>query len=58
MWVLMSLPQVGLNASINQGTQRRQWQPHVVVVVVDGGGERRDGTFTMCDMSDISTIVA
>jgi len=31
----------------------------VVVVVVDGGGgEKRDGMVTMCDASDISTVVA
>jgi len=30
----------------------------VVVVVDGGGGEKRDGMVTMCDTSDISTVVA
>jgi hypothetical protein len=30
----------------------------VVVVGVGGGGEKRDGTVTMCDASDVSTAVA
>ena len=30
----------------------------VVVVGGDGGGERKDGTVTMCDTGDVSTAVA
>ena len=37
---------------------RRQWRPRVLVVVDGGGGERKDGTVTICDMSDVSTAVA
>jgi hypothetical protein len=34
------------------------WRPCIVVVVGVGGGEKRDGTVTMCDASDVSTVVA
>ena len=30
----------------------------VVVVSDGGGGESRNGTVTMCDASDVSTVVA
>ena len=30
----------------------------MVVVVDGGGGEKRDGMVTMCDASDVSTVVA
>jgi len=51
----MSSPQVGPNVGVNWGAW---WRRRVVVVVVDGGGEKRDGMVTMCDASDISTVVA
>jgi len=42
--------------AIAGGAQWQQWW----LRVVDGGGsgEKRDGTVTICDMSDISTVVA
>lgn len=30
----------------------------MVAVVDDGGGEKKDGTVTMCDTGDVSTIIA
>ena len=44
---------------IDRGAQWRRWWPHVMVVVVDGGGgERKDGLVTVCDTGDVSTAVA
>ena len=53
-------PWGGPNAGIDRGAQRRPWRPCVVVVVVDdgGGSESRNGMVTMCDASDVSTVVA
>jgi len=45
---------------IDRGARWRAWRLRVVVVVADdgGGGESRDGMVTMCDASDVSTVVA
>ena len=42
------------------GARWWRWQPHVLVVVVGGGGggEKKDGKVTMCDVGDVSTVVA
>ena len=46
------------------GAQWRRWQPRMLVVVVGGGGggggggEKKDGKVTMCDVGDVSTVVA
>ena len=42
------------------GARRRRWQPRMLVVVVGGGGggEKKDGKVSMCDVGDISTVVA
>jgi hypothetical protein len=53
---LTSPPRIGPKKGAHRGARRQQWQPRVMVVVLDGGGgEKRDGTVTMCDASDVST---
>jgi hypothetical protein len=54
----MSPPQLGPNVGNGWGARwRRRW-PRVVIMVGGGGGERKDGMVTMCDMGDVSTAVA
>ena len=53
-------PQIGPGVGNHRGARRRWCWPRIVVLVVvgGGGGEGKDGMVTICDVGDISNVVA
>ena len=53
-------PRIGPGVGNHQGARRRQCWPCIVVLVVEGGGggEGKDGMVTICDVGDVSNVVA